>query len=370
MKIIIPVLKITLSVFLFLYGVALFAAYSYFQGILILFIILFLFYKPVFLLRKINLPGFLKFGRPLILFILFIVLMITGLINKKTSIYRSAEDKNKLYKLYDEKMKDWPEGFSDIFIGTKYGKVHIVSYGDQSKPPVILLHAASMGAHSWAENIPALADDFRIYAIDNIGEGNKSELRDVLVYPDDGKKLSDLYAEISDSLGIDETHLICASNGGFIGLNYAYYYPDRVKTLILLGPMGLIPLSHTGILMMTISSMYPFPFIKNKIIPRVLGDSNNVLNKYGDWLDCVISSTIPSLAKPVPLAVKQKNAITIPILLFLGSNDPIVGNINFASEAAKDFPNVRKIIMESGHLIGIEQRDYVNNEIKEFLAKY
>ena len=369
MKTIILIFKIILSLFLSLFAVALFAAYSYFQGVLSLLIIVFLFYRPVFILNKIKLPALVKYGREIIPVLLIIIFLITILNNTKTSIYRSVDGKNKLYKIYDEKMQDWPEGYTDMYINTKYGKVHIISCGREDKPPVILLHAASMGAHSWAENIPALAENFSIYAIDNIGEGNKSELSNAGNYPDNGKKIGDLYAEISDSLGIDKSHLICASNGGFIGMNYAYYHPDRVKTMILLGPMGLMPLSDSCILIMTISSMYPFPFIKNKTIPWALGNSNYVLHKYGDWFDCVISTTIPSLAKPVPLTIKQKNAIKIPVLLFLGSNDPIVGDLNFASEAAKDFPNIRRIILESGHLIGVEQRDFVNREIKQFLTE-
>jgi len=152
----------------------------------------------------------------------------------KTSIYRSEKHKKELRAIYNEKMKDWPDGYEDIMIETSYGTVHVVACGDKMNPPILLLHAASMGAHSWAENLPALLNKYRVYAIDNIGEGNKSELADVLVFPSDGKELADLYAELTDELGIERSPIIGASNGGFITLIYAYYYPDRVSRIALL----------------------------------------------------------------------------------------------------------------------------------------
>jgi len=39
-----------------------------------------------------------------------------------------------------------------------------------------MFHAASMGAHSWAENLEPVINHYNIYAFDNPGEGNRSEL--------------------------------------------------------------------------------------------------------------------------------------------------------------------------------------------------
>ena len=50
---------------------------------------------------------------------------------------------------------------------------------------------------------------------------------------------ADLYADIMDRLGIDGSAIVVgASEGGFIGTNFALYAPERVEKLALLGPMG------------------------------------------------------------------------------------------------------------------------------------
>ena len=367
MRIVALIFKIILSILLILMTIALFASYSYLQGFLLLLIIVFLFYWPGFVKKKSKSISYLKYSRITTIVILFVTYFFVSATTSKTSIYRSDNHKKQLLNIYDQKMEDWPMGYEDIYIKTKYGIVHAVFYGNKSKPPILLFHAASMGAHSWAENLPALIKKFCVYAIDNIGEGNKSVLIDALVYPKDGKEVSALYAEIADSLGVYKSSIIAASNGGFIALNYAYYYPDRVETLSLLGPMGLTKLSNNSIFMMAISSMYPFPFIKNKTLKWALGDSDYVLNKYGDWFDCILSSTIPSIAKPTPITKAQKRQIKNPILLFLGTKDPIVGDPDLAAKAANDFPNIQIEIVESGHLIGVEKKEIVNEKLSHFL---
>ena len=96
----------------------------------------------------------------------------------KQSIYLSEHAKEELHSIYKTKLADWPDDTESIFIETEYGKVHVLAVGDKALPPLLLLHAASMGAHSWAENLSPLLEKYRIFAVDNIGEGNLSELND------------------------------------------------------------------------------------------------------------------------------------------------------------------------------------------------
>ncbi|PLX14772.1 MAG: hypothetical protein C0597_09565 [Marinilabiliales bacterium] len=65
--------------------------------------------------------------------------------------------------------------------------------------------------------------------------------------------------------------------------------------------------------------------------------------------------------------MEQKNNMDLPILLFLGTNDPIVGDSEFARKAAQDYPNIEVYESESGHLIGSEYARFVNEKISEFL---
>jgi pimeloyl-ACP methyl ester carboxylesterase len=79
-----------------------------------------------------------------------------------------------------------------------------------------------------------------------------------------------------------------------------------------------------------------------------------------------MQGTIPSVAKPVPMTVEQKKKMNLPILLFLGTKDQIVGDSAIAKKTAEEFPNIKIIILESGHLIAVEHFKVVNEEIKSF----
>ncbi|MCB9284621.1 MAG: alpha/beta hydrolase [Lewinellaceae bacterium] len=300
----------------------------------------------------------------------FVLAMLAGFMvipsGTKDTIYRSEKHRKAILDIYDKKVAKWPADVEDIYVETDYGKVHVLACGKPENPPVLLLHAASMGAPSWAENLPPLLDHFRIFAIDNIGEGNKSELKNAMVFPLTPKELADLYAGIADSLGVERCPVFGASNGGFIAMNLAYYYPEKVESLLLMGPMGLTQISNKSILTMALSSMYPFPFVRKYTTRFAIGDDPGVLEKYGDWFDAIISGSIPSIAQPVPMTTAQKQAMSLPVLLFLGTKDPIVGDAAFAKETAGDFPTIQIEVLESGHLVGVEKASYVNAVVASF----
>ena len=71
-------------------------------------------------------------------------------------IYKTEELQNELMDLYDERVQAWPTGTEDRFVTTSYGEVHVLVCGSVDLAPIVLVHAASMGAHSWAETLEPL----------------------------------------------------------------------------------------------------------------------------------------------------------------------------------------------------------------------
>ena len=367
MKFIFSVIKWIIILAVFLFSIATFMGGSYLQTATLWLIVIIMIWWPNQITDKLGFSASFMIRTAVVVF-LIIANIFFFKPDPKKSIYLSELHKDNLYRIYDEKVKFWPNDVKDIWLDTEYGKVHVLASGDTSLNPILLYHAASMGAHSWSENLEALKN-FRVYAIDNIGEGNKSELNNVLNFPENGEQLAKLYKDISDQLGIEKSPVIAASNGGFIALNYAYYYPEKVEKLVLLGPMGLTELSSTSIMMMSLPIMYPFPFIRNYVSEWAIGNDPYVQEKYGEWFDYILQSTIPSLAEPMPLTKKQKENFETPILLFLGTNDALVGDVKIAKAMAEEYPDIQVEILNSGHLISTEKKDSVNKEIEKFLNK-
>ena len=367
MKVILNIIKWILILTLLIFALATFMGKNYAQTFVIALLVLSMAWWPKFITRKWGSRTSL-IVRILLIIVLFISNIVFFKPEPKTSIYISQDKKEKLYKVYDQRMKAWPANTEEIYIQSPYGKVHVLAVGDKDNPPLMMIHAASMGAHSWSENLQAVIDHYRIYSFDNIGEGNKSQLDDALNYPLNAKEIADLYALLADSLGIESCPVFGSSNGGFVAQVYAYHYPDRVEKLLLFGPMGLTPLTGKSIAMLSIASMYPFDFIRNAVTKWALGDDEYVNQTYGDWFDAILKGTIPSVAMPVPMTVTQKKEMKLPVLLFLGSKDPIVGDAEEARKMGEAYPNIRIEVLESGHLIAVEQAVVVNEVIREFLG--
>jgi aminoacrylate hydrolase len=101
---------------------------------------------------------------------------------------------------------------------------------DPGAPTVLLSSGLGGAAHYWAQQIPALAKDFRVIAYDQTGTG-----RSPGPLPD-GYSIADMAAELAlllDTLGIDKAHFIGHALGGLVGLRLAVDRPALVDRLIL-----------------------------------------------------------------------------------------------------------------------------------------
>jgi len=270
--------------------------------------------------------------------------------------------------IYDSKLDEWPVPYESAYVDTAFGKVHVIISGPQDAAPALLLHASAMSAWSWVYNIESLSRSYRTYAIDHIGEAGKSELNDLKIYPQEPQELSDLYLEVSKNLGVESSVVIGASNGGFLSMNYTIYNPERVEKLVLLGPMGVSPPRLSMGMRMGIVSLLPLNSLLVRTSHWAIGADPGVQEKCGKWFITMMQGVIPKVAFPRFITPEQKQSIKVPVLLFLGTKDNVVGDHQKAAENAQSFPNIQTEVLESGHLIGVEHAKTVDRSIAEFLV--
>lgn len=365
-NIIFKVIRWLLAVLIVLFSVATFMGKSYGQTVCLVLVAILLVYWPAKLSSRMS-KTVSTTVRIISIVLLIAIKQIAFKPEPKSSIYKSENDKHKLVALYDECMDDWPQNTKEHYITSQYGVVHVLECGNPGFPALIMFHAASMGAHSWAENLDPIIDHYHIYSFDNPGEGNKSELNNALVFPSSPEEVADLYHSLLDELHIDSAVVFGASNGGFIAQNLAFYYPEKVSKMVLFGPMGLTQLTKGSIAMMGLTSMYPFQLLRDAVADWAIGTSSVCRQKYGAWFNAIMKGTIPSVTQPIPMSTAQKEQMNLPILLFLGSNDKIVGDAQMAKRMAEDYPNIQIEILDSGHLMAVEKKDIVNEHISSFL---
>ena len=103
-------------------------------------------------------------------------------------------------------------------------------HGDPSAEPLLLIMGFTMNAASWALQIPALAERYRVIAFDNRGVGPHDASRTGRTA---FRRWPPMPRRLLDHLGIESAHIVGASMGGMIAQEFAIRYPARVRGLVL-----------------------------------------------------------------------------------------------------------------------------------------
>lgn len=95
---------------------------------------------------------------------------------------------------------------------------------DGAGPPLTLIHAGVAHLRMWDEQVAAWRDRFRVIRYDTRGFG-RTRTEDV---PYSNR---DDLAALLDALEVESTHLLGASRGGMIALDFTVERPERVRSL-------------------------------------------------------------------------------------------------------------------------------------------
>lgn len=131
---------------------------------------------------------------------------------------------------------NWAERIREVTVTSQLGTTP-VSYVDQGEgPPILLCHGLGGSWRNWLENIPFLADNHRVVALDLPGFG-------LSPMPDEPISMvayGDLLLKFADAVGLGpETYLVGHSMGGFISTEALYLSPDRFSRLSLVSAAGV-----------------------------------------------------------------------------------------------------------------------------------
>jgi pimeloyl-ACP methyl ester carboxylesterase len=199
-------------------------------------------------------------GRILTLVVLFILIFVFSI-----SLFPDFFSKETC--TLEEAAQQYAQG---KFVTVEGKKVHYLEKG--SGAPLILIHGFLVHSAMWKMNIDALAEKFKVYAIDLWGFGYSERLpKTEYSFPLYGKQVKGFM----EALSIPKATFIGQSMGGGISVYLAANFPEIVDRLILLAP-AVIPYPDS-----TAGKIYKLPGV---------GEFLNSLP--GDFL---IVSTIKSL---------------------------------------------------------------------------
>jgi len=154
---------------------------------------------------------------------------------KTQTAYKSDKAREKALASYEEILTQWPIPYENRVVETTFGETYIIVSGAQEAKPLVLLHGGGGNSTMFIDNVAALSNHFRVYAIDIIGEAGKSAgtRPTITEYPIWLK-------EVFDALGISKAALCGASLGGTLAHQFALTFPQYIDSLILLAPPSLL----------------------------------------------------------------------------------------------------------------------------------
>jgi pimeloyl-ACP methyl ester carboxylesterase len=284
---------------------------------------------------------------------------------KGLPIFTTSDDRVKYMAAYEAMFALWKVQHECIDVKTSYGSTHINFSGPDDGYPLVLLHAAGLTSTVWFANIAQLSANHRVYAVDVIGDAGKS-LADRLL-----EKRAD-YAkwlrEIFEGLNIERCNLLGHSYGGWLTLNMALAYPERLRKIILLAPAAsFCPLSFITKLILYLGEFKIHPPARS--ILKVAAAKGTVLQEtFIHHIEMVTRYCRPASMYPTVYTDAELKQIDLPALLLIGSGDKIYNPEKAIARAQRWMPDLTtEVIANAGHLLIMDQPEIINARILKFL---
>lgn len=279
---------------------------------------------------------------------------------KQTTIFRSDAHKERVLEQYDTALANFKGNIRQQVVPTNFGETHVLSYGNEDHPKLVLLHGANSNAASWMKDLALYSKEYKVYAIDIIGEPGKSE-QNRLAYQ--GNDYSDWLNEVFQQLKITKASLVGLSQGGWLAIKFAARYPEKISQLVLLSPAGVVKTERSFVVKAVFFSLLGNAG-KRKINKLITG-SQKIDQSVMDFMDLMQSSVEARMDKEYIFSDEELRNIAMPVFFIGGVDDVIRDSIEIKERLERLLPDFESYIdPDKGHvLIGLADK------INAFLLK-
>jgi len=252
-----------------------------------------------------------------------------------------------------------------VDIATRLGPTRAYRW-DGTGEPVVFLHGAAGTSLMWTDYAAARAGR-AMCAVDTIGDVGRSRQSHPVDGPGD---LADWLAEVLDGLGLERAHLVGTSYGGFLALNLAARRPERVRSLFLIDPAGIVPVRlarflvwGTGVFLASL-----LPAAPRRAAARVLRapllDDPRVLRAafYAQ------RHHRTRQVRPDPLTDDQLRSIDHPTVVMVAAKSEVFRSTALHDRAAALLPHAEvELVPTAGHALVTSHLDLLTSRLATFL---
>jgi len=267
------------------------------------------------------------------------------------SIYKSAAGEQSVRALYRQVLDTWATPRTEHRLPTREGETFVVAWGDESLPPLILLHGAQANATVWMFEAPLWSSAFRCYAVDMIGEpGFSAPSRASL----DGDAHALWLDDVMAGLGLERAAFVGVSLGGWLALDYAVRRPKAVEKLALLCPAGIGRQKNFLLRAAPLLLLGPWGArrMREMVFGRPQGELPPAARPLVELMGLIGRSIRPRIVRIPRLSDMQLAALKAPMLVILGGRDVLLDSEDARRRLAKSAPQAEVAYLpEARHFI-------------------
>lgn len=273
-------------------------------------------------------------------------------------LYKTPAGHQAVMAIYDTAMEHWAVPYTTRMIPTRHGNTFVVVSGDEHAPAMILLHGSGGNSSIWAGDVRDYCSQFRVYAVDLPGEAGKSD-------PNRPAWESPAFAEwledVLNGLAIQKVTLVGVSQGGWTALKFAVTAPQRVESLILIAPGGIVA-DRPLFLIRAIVLMLFGSWGVRRMVHALFGDQA-VSRDVEDIVVQITSQFKPRIGVVPIFSDEELRRLVMPMLLLGGTKDIIRDIDKIASRLRNLVPNLTvTLIPGGGHAL-----QYTSDHVIKFL---
>lgn len=271
------------------------------------------------------------------------------------SLYKFETGKAEILNLYDQKLKDLNINYQYKTVETTFGKTNVIITGDESKPPILIVHGSNGCAPIALETYFGLDTHFQVFAVDVLAQPNKSaETRLSMKNDDYGMWLH----KVIDDLKLKNVTLAGFSFGGLVILKALEFKDNNIKDVFLTAPAYIVNGNPLKALFKVFIPMKRY--IRTKKIKFVDSFLNELFTEKDAFAAQFLSKVFLQFTMdftPVPVINRREaNSIKTPITILAAKNDLMFPGEKMIKRANRIFPSLKKTIL-------LEESKHVQNKI-------
>jgi pimeloyl-ACP methyl ester carboxylesterase len=294
-----------------------------------------------------------------------------------TSVFKSEQGRMAIIEWYDKQVQRLSVQTESKMIETSAGQTHVLMAGPQEAAPLVVLHGNNMNAATMGDVISALADTYRVYAIDIIGMPGKSAGTRL---PHTDRSYAQWLLEALDLLGVQQAEFLGFSFGGWIILNLAALAPERITKAVFLDSGGFTQFTMKSKMKAGLAAML-YMWFPGKHTSKLAVDDIF----YGRGCDpdpdlvTFIGLTYRYLTFNMefvkhgvpPCSQTELTALSAPAMVIYGEQDLFFDAEKSIAAAKQILPNLHaaKSLKGQGHIFDKHVAERVFTEIRDFLKK-